>query len=84
MRDRERGGAPPPDRRCGRHAQATPNWRKSSYSGQGGNCLEVADTAGFTPVRDSKRPDGPALVLRTGAWAAFISGVKSGGVPPAV
>jgi hypothetical protein len=55
-------------------------WRKSSYSsGDGGNCVEVAD--GFTgvmPVRDSKDPQGPALLFRAEAWADFLAGVKAG------
>ncbi|MFC8537216.1 DUF397 domain-containing protein [Streptomyces sp. NPDC057249] len=54
-------------------------WRKSSYSNtSGGNCLEVADGhAGLVPVRDSKRPDGPALVVNAAAWAPFIESVKA-------
>ncbi|WP_329231402.1 DUF397 domain-containing protein [Streptomyces sp. NBC_01460] len=53
-------------------------WRKSTYSGgDGGNCLEVADNLpDVVPVRDSKVTDGPALVFRTGAWAAFIADLK--------
>lgn len=55
-------------------------WRKSSYSnGNGGECIEVAD--GFTgvmPVRDSKDPQGPALLFRAEAWADFLAGVKAG------
>ena len=34
-------------------------WRKSSYSGQEGSCVELAHT--FDTVRDSKNPDGPML-----------------------
>ncbi|MEV5312729.1 MULTISPECIES: DUF397 domain-containing protein [unclassified Streptomyces] len=53
-------------------------WRKSSYSGGGGdNCLEVA--AGHVdviPVRDSKNPTGPKLVFRASAWTAFVGGLK--------
>ncbi|MFK4064547.1 DUF397 domain-containing protein [Streptomyces sp. NPDC029674] len=50
-------------------------WRKSSYSnGEGGNCVEVADgVAGVVPVRDSKVPQGPALVIGAGAWTAFVA-----------
>ncbi|MCI3930588.1 MULTISPECIES: DUF397 domain-containing protein [unclassified Streptomyces] len=49
-------------------------WRKSSYSnGEGGNCVEVADGRdGVVPVRDSKVPGGPALVIGGAAWEAFI------------
>lgn len=53
-------------------------WRKSTYSdGSGGNCLEVADGhPGVVPVRDSKVPDGPALVFRTAAWSSFVADLK--------
>ncbi|OKJ70464.1 DUF397 domain-containing protein [Streptomyces sp. CB02460] len=58
---------------------STTRWRKSSFSnGSGGNCLEVADGhPGLVPVRDSKRPDGPALVVNATAWAPFIESVKA-------
>ncbi|MGP8299710.1 DUF397 domain-containing protein [Streptomyces inhibens] len=48
-------------------------FRKSSYSGQEGDCLEVADTAdGHRVVRDSKDPAGPCLVFGAGAWTSFV------------
>ncbi|MGW0902348.1 DUF397 domain-containing protein [Streptomyces sp. NPDC002853] len=53
-------------------------WRKSSYSsGDGGEaCVEVADgVPGIVPVRDSKDPQGPALLIRAEAWAAFVGNV---------
>ncbi|MFE9338174.1 DUF397 domain-containing protein [Streptomyces sp. NPDC007063] len=53
-------------------------WRTSSYSGNnGGNCLEVAvDHPGpALPVRDSKNPTGPALLVPAPAWQAFITAV---------
>ncbi|GAA3164896.1 MULTISPECIES: DUF397 domain-containing protein [Streptomyces] len=55
-------------------------WRKSTYSGgDGGNCLEVADgIPGIVPVRDSKRPEGPALTFRAASWARFVGGVNGG------
>ncbi|MET7526424.1 DUF397 domain-containing protein [Streptomyces sp900116325] len=57
---------------------ATATWHKSSYSGaSGGDCLEVADGhPGVVPVRDSKVPDGPALVFRTAAWSSFVADLK--------
>ncbi|MFF7364991.1 DUF397 domain-containing protein, partial [Streptomyces sp. NPDC008125] len=44
-------------------------WRKSSFSDGGpNNCLEVADNfPGLVPVRDSKNPTGPALVINAPA-----------------
>jgi hypothetical protein len=56
------------------------SWRKSSYSGgNGGTCVEVADgLAGVMPVRDSKDPQGPALVFSSSAWQSFVSAVRTG------
>ncbi|WP_043677060.1 DUF397 domain-containing protein [Streptomyces xylophagus] len=49
-------------------------WRKSSYSnGTGGDCVEVRDDLpGVVPVRDSKVPHGPALLIPALAWAPFV------------
>jgi Domain of unknown function (DUF397) len=57
-----------------------PTWRKSSYSsGQGGNCLEVADLGDeCRAVRDSKNPTGPALTVTAAAWSAFTAGLCAG------
>ncbi|MER6720666.1 DUF397 domain-containing protein [Streptomyces halstedii] len=53
-------------------------WRKSSYSGStGGECVEVADGYPATvPVRDSKNPAGPVLLLGADAWQAFVDGLR--------
>ncbi|WP_405928571.1 DUF397 domain-containing protein [Streptomyces griseus] len=55
-------------------------WRKSSHSGsESGSCLEVQDhhpTA--VPVRDSKVPGGPALLIPAAGWASFVDAVKRG------
>jgi Domain of unknown function (DUF397) len=53
-------------------------WRKSSYSGgNGGDCVEVAVLPDARhAVRDSKDPDGGALVFGTGEWLAFIERMK--------
>ena len=55
-------------------------WRKSSYSnGNGGACVEVArNLPGVVAVRDSKDPDGPALIVEPVQWLAFTSSVKAG------
>lgn len=59
-------------------------WRKSSYSGNnGGNCVEVArNLPGVVAVRDSKDPEGPALLLTPAAWRAFTASVKGGELLP--
>ncbi|MGW8553729.1 DUF397 domain-containing protein [Streptomyces tubercidicus] len=64
---------------------STVSWRKSSYSNQdGGACIEVSDDLpALTPVRDSKNPDGPALLFEAPVWASFVTAVKSGGLPGA-
>ncbi|MFF3407743.1 DUF397 domain-containing protein [Streptomyces sp. NPDC002742] len=50
-----------------------PVWFKSSYSsGEGGECVEVADRPGIVHVRDSKAGAGPVLSFASGRWAAFI------------
>ncbi|MYT30962.1 MULTISPECIES: DUF397 domain-containing protein [unclassified Streptomyces] len=53
-------------------------WRKSSYSnGTGGECIEVADgLPGIVPVRDSKDPQGPALIFSAAGWSSFVSALK--------
>ncbi|MGW0837818.1 DUF397 domain-containing protein [Streptomyces prunicolor] len=53
-------------------------WRKSTHSGgDGGDCLEVADgNPTLIPVRDSKNPLGPKLVLRADTWSTFIDDLK--------
>ncbi|MCM0677504.1 DUF397 domain-containing protein [Micromonospora phytophila] len=50
-------------------------WRKSSRSsGNGGDCVEVADNLpGVVGVRDSKDPAGPALLFAPPAWRAFVA-----------
>ncbi|WP_407289294.1 DUF397 domain-containing protein [Streptomyces sp. BP-8] len=32
----------------------------------------------IVPVRDSKNPDGPVLLLPTAGWSAFLAAVKDG------
>ncbi|MEU4171297.1 DUF397 domain-containing protein [Streptomyces sp. NPDC026665] len=58
------------------HDLSNARWRKSSHSnGEGGNCLEVADgVPRLVPVRDSKLPDGPVLLIGADAWTAFLGG----------
>lgn len=49
-------------------------WRKSSYSGGQGECLELAhNVPALAPVRDSKNPGGPVISFNRDAWHAFIA-----------
>ena len=53
-------------------------WRKSSYSGQDGNCVEVArNLPGLVAARDSKVPGGARLVVSREAWQAFVRTVRA-------
>ena len=54
-----------------------PRWRKSSYSGNGGDCVEVADYDNHLMVRDSKNPEGAKLAVTTASWRAFTAKVKA-------
>ncbi|MEU4836971.1 DUF397 domain-containing protein [Nocardia testacea] len=52
-------------------------WFKSSYSGGGGDCVEVAWLgSGRVGVRDSKNPAGPALDFTPADWDAFIGRMR--------
>lgn len=53
-------------------------WRKSSRSGDGANCVEIAHAGSSYWVRDSKNPEGPKLSFRPAEWQAFVDGVKGG------
>ncbi|MFJ8182912.1 DUF397 domain-containing protein [Streptomyces sp. NPDC096105] len=58
-------------------------WRKSSYSNsEGGSCLEVLDGHRHgVPVRDSKNPHGPVVVVPGAAWSVFVAAVRRGDLP---
>jgi hypothetical protein len=60
-------------------------WRKSRRSNPSGNCVEIATLAGEqVAMRNSRHPDGPALVFTRSDWDAFIGGAQDGdfGPPP--
>ena len=60
-----------------RHHLPRTQWRTSSYSGSGDQCVEVAAlTADTHAVRDSKDPHGPRLMLTATEWRSFIDAVR--------
>jgi hypothetical protein len=53
-------------------------WVKSSYSGANeGQCVEFSRdlfaSSGVVPVRDSKAPAGPVLMLAPDVWTGFVA-----------
>lgn len=54
-----------------------PVFRKSTYSSDSWNCVEVA-LGPRVLVRDSKDLDGPVLTFTPGAWVEFVAGIKGG------
>jgi hypothetical protein len=55
------------------------SWRKSTRSGAVGNCVEMARLpGGDIALRNSRHPDGPALIYTRDEIAAFVSGAKDG------
>jgi hypothetical protein len=62
-------------------------WRKSSYSGDGNSCVELAATRPggshssrpLIGVRDSQANDcSPVLAFSAGAWREFLNRIKLG------
>jgi hypothetical protein len=51
-------------------------WRKSSYSSDKANCVEVTVTAGTVAVRDSKHPTGGVLAVSPHAWTTFTTALR--------
>jgi hypothetical protein len=51
-------------------------WRKSSYSGTNGACIEVAGTGRLINIRDSTDRDGAVLVVTGEAWSGFVASLK--------
>ena len=55
------------------------NWQKSGRSNPSGNCVECAALpGGGVAVRNSRDPEGPALLYTPAEIEAFILGVRDG------
>jgi Domain of unknown function (DUF397) len=56
-------------------------WRRSSQSYGGGNCIEAAPHHGaLVDVRDSKNPQGAVLQFTSAQWNVFVAGVRADGL----
>lgn len=54
-------------------------WRKSGRSNASGNCVEMAQTpGGEVALRNSRDPEGPALLFTRDEIIAFVHGVRAG------
>ncbi|GAB3795479.1 DUF397 domain-containing protein [Micromonospora zhanjiangensis] len=62
----------------GSRSEQFTNWRRSTRSGNEGNCVEVAESIPAVGVRDSKDPGGPVLTFERHAFGAFVGAVKAG------
>jgi hypothetical protein len=52
-------------------------WRKSSYSSQDGNCVEVVrNLPGLVAIRDSKAPAGAKLMVSQESWRVFLKSLR--------
>jgi hypothetical protein len=58
---------------------AVATWRKSTHSGQLGNCVEAASLdSGEVALRNSRYPSGLVLIFSRDEMAAFLAGAKEG------
>ncbi|MEV7286313.1 DUF397 domain-containing protein [Streptomyces sp. NPDC093252] len=62
----------------------SPQWFASSFSENGGQCVEAAanllTSQGVVPVRDSKDPHGPVLMLSPSAFAGLVALARSSNI----
>lgn len=54
-------------------------WQKSAVSSSQGNCMEFAQLPGDrVALRNSRYPNGPALIYTKAEMAALVQGAKNG------
>ena len=51
-------------------------WRKSSFSGAVGNCVELSWLEGQAGVRNSRDPHGPVLVVPSRVLVSFVTSTR--------
>lgn len=56
---------------------STLTWRKSSFSGESGGCVEVAESDSYVLVRDSHARSSAVLELTCGQWLALLRRLKN-------
>jgi hypothetical protein len=55
------------------------DWRKSRHSNPSGNCVEIAELPdGAIAIRNSRFPDGPALICARTDFTEFLAGARDG------
>ncbi|MCQ4213714.1 MULTISPECIES: DUF397 domain-containing protein [Streptomyces] len=62
------------------HERSDRPWRKSSYSGEKGDCVEVAVEAAEVRVRDTGNRHRTSLVFRPTHWQSFLRALSGPGV----
>jgi hypothetical protein len=60
------------------HTPHPTSWRKSSYSANGTNCVELADAGATVYVRDSKHPEAGHLTFTRTELAALVAAARAG------
>ncbi|MEW2509311.1 DUF397 domain-containing protein [Streptomyces sp. NPDC046870] len=54
------------------------HWKKSTYSPDASNCVEIATTPTTVHIRDSKTPTARHLTLAPSTWADFLPHLRAG------
>jgi hypothetical protein len=52
------------------------DWRKSSFSGSNGSCVETASGDGVVMVRDTTNRDGGTLSFTTDVWRTLLGTLR--------
>jgi hypothetical protein len=60
------------------HPTPRPTWRKSSYSINGANCVELAGADDAIRLRDSKHPEQGHLTFTRSELAALVAAARAG------